>query len=215
MTEHGKGAARAVILDRIRAALDPAPPHATVVRAYRTVLPANVDVVERFHERVSDYQAAVYQASADEIAAVMARVLAARGVHRVVRPAGLPRAWIDGLAVEWIDDDPPLTKAQLDEVEAVITGCAIAIAETGTIVLSGGPAQGRRALTLLPDHHVCVVRADQIVGDVPEALQALDGRLPLTWISGPSATSDIELNRIEGVHGPRKLDVIIVTGLMA
>jgi L-lactate dehydrogenase complex protein LldG len=122
-------------------------------------------------------------------------------------PPGLPAGWVGGGVV----DDGTLSTTDLDATDAVVTGCVVAIAETGTIVLDAGPGQGRRALTLIPDLHVCVVRADQVVQTVPEALARLDPTRPQTWISGPSATSDIELDRVEGVHGPRTLEVVLLS----
>jgi L-lactate dehydrogenase complex protein LldG len=110
-----------------------------------------------------------------------------------------------------VHDRAVSTPRELDEVESVVTGCALAVAETGTIVLDGGADQGRRRITLIPDHHICVVRVpDQVVASVPQAMERLDPTRPLTWISGPSATSDIELDRVEGVHGPRTLEVVLV-----
>jgi L-lactate dehydrogenase complex protein LldG len=203
--------ARAEILRRIDEALRdrPAPPDAP--RAYRTTAPAGTDVLALFAERVSDYRADVRRLRQPDLAAVVGDVLAAMGARSVVVPSGIPDdEWLSNADVEVRHDDPPLSHADLDGADAVITGCAVAIAETGTIVLDAGPAQGRRALSLLPDHHLCVVRADQVVGSVPEALPRLDPRRPLTWISGPSATSDIELSRVEGVHGPRHLHVLLV-----
>ena len=128
-------------------------------------------------------------------------------------PDGLPPQWLAGLAAQasLLHDDPALSPRELDRVSAVITGCAVAIAETGTIVLDHGPAQGRRALTLVPDFHLVVVRADQVAADLAEALERLDPSRPLTFISGPSATSDIELIRVEGVHGPRTLHILIAS----
>ncbi len=169
--------------------------------------------MDRFVERVADYRATVRRTTPPELAATIAAAFGAHGVRRVVIPTDLPAAWTaDATAagIALVSDVPPLTHAELDAVDAVVTGCSAAIAETGTIVLDAGPGQGRRVLSLLPDVHVCVVRADQIAGDVPEALARLDPRRPLTWISGPSATSDIELDRVEGVHGPRVLEVIVV-----
>jgi L-lactate dehydrogenase complex protein LldG len=125
----------------------------------------------------------------------------------VVVPVDLPAAWQPDDAIV---DDPPLSPAQLDQADGVLTACALAIAVTGTVVLDHGPGQGRRALTLLPDYHLVVVRGAHVVTAVPDAIAALDPTRPLTWISGPSATSDIELTRVEGVHGPRTLEVILV-----
>jgi L-lactate dehydrogenase complex protein LldG len=134
----------------------------------------------------------------------------------VVVPPGLDAAWLGALGAEVAvrRDDPPLTHADLDGTGAVLTACRVAVAETGTIVLDAAPDQGRRALTLLPDRHVCVVRADQVVAGVPDAVALLGAHpeRPLTWVSGPSATSDIELVRVEGVHGPRDLRVLLVAG---
>ena len=204
--------ARQVILERIAAALQDRPDPVLVPRAYERAMPPGTDIAELFVERVSDYRATVVRTSESGLPAVIAAVLASRGARRLAIPSGVPDAWLAAADVERIGDDSPLSHSDLDALDGVITGCATAIAETGTIVLDGGPDQGRRALSLLPDLHVCVVRADQIVGTVPEALERLNPTRPQTWISGPSATSDIELQRVEGVHGPRILDVIVVLG---
>jgi L-lactate dehydrogenase complex protein LldG len=152
----------------------------------------------------------VHRTSPDGLAETIQAVLA--GIEpdggRVIVPPGLPGDWVEGA----VADHDELTAADLDDFVAVVTGCAGAAAETGTIVLDGSSDQGRRAITLVPDIHICVVRADQIVQTVPELLQRLDPRRPLTFISGPSATSDIELNRVEGVHGPRNLHVVLTVG---
>jgi L-lactate dehydrogenase complex protein LldG len=201
--------AREAILSGLRASLGDRPAVPDVPREYRMRLPDGVDLVGLFAERVADYRADVVVAPVDSVGAAVGAI-AARAGRRFVVPAGFPDPWLAASGVDRVPDEPPLSSAELDGVDGVITTCAVAIAETGTIVLDAGPGQGRRALSLVPDHHVCVVRAGQIVGDVPEAVAALDPRRPLTWISGPSATSDIELDRVEGVHGPRHLHVVIV-----
>ncbi|MFV2196681.1 LutC/YkgG family protein [Nocardiopsis sp. LOL_012] len=163
-------------------------------------------------DRLVDYKATVHRVDAERLPAEVAACLERAGAARVVVPEGAPREWFEGCPATLLADSPerPRTLAELDGADAVVTGCAVAIAETGTIVLDAGPDQGRRAITLVPDHHVCVVRADQVVDGVPQAVRLLDPARPLTWISGPSATSDIELNRVEGVHGPRLLEVLVV-----
>ena len=202
--------ARDAMLTRIREAYGEVPPPATIPRDYSRSTPPDVDIAERFAERVADYRATVLRTDQDRLPATIAGALARRGIKRLVVPAGIPDGWLLDPSV-LVRDEPPLTHAELDALDGTLTGCAAAIAETGTVVLDAGPDQGRRVLSLLPDYHLCIVRVDQIVGDVPEALARLDPRRPLTWISGPSATSDIELQRVEGVHGPRILDVVIVT----
>ena len=173
------------------------------------------EIIERFAERAAEYEATVRRVKEDELPEAIREALEKRGVQRLVIPPLLPETWIPE-DVETLRDAarPRLTKEELDASDAVLTGCAVAIAQTGTIVLDAGEAQGRRALTLLPDYHLCVVREDQIVGLVPEAFARLEDAVreegrAITFISGPSATSDIELNRVEGVHGPRTLEVLI------
>jgi L-lactate dehydrogenase complex protein LldG len=208
------GSARDDVLGRIGAALGSSPPIPVVPREYRQ---AGADsgaaeaVVELFCERVADYLATVVRVAEDELEGALAAACRSRGSRTVVAAPGV--AWrVPG--VKLTEDAIAIKPAELDGFDAALTGCALGIAETGTIVLDGGPASGRRALTLVPDHHLCVVRAEQIVPGVPEAVAELaaaarEGR-PITFVSGPSATSDIELERVEGVHGPRKLDILVV-----
>lgn len=203
------GSARNTVLGRVRAALAAAPTAPVdVPREYDRHPLAGLADVARFAETVADYRARVTSIAAEEIGAAVAALVPPGAVVAV--PADLPPGWVDGVQVLRDVPDEPLSAGVLAGVAAVVTGCAAGIAATGTIVLDGGPAQGRRALTLIPDHHICVVFAKQIVDTVPQGFAALDPLRPLTFISGPSATSDIELERVEGVHGPRTLDVLIV-----
>ena len=194
------------ILARVRAALADVPGDEDfpVPRDYERTR-SGLDVVELLVGRLVDYKALVHEVP--DVAAAVAEALTRREVCRVVAPDGIPAEWLG--EAEPVRDTG-LSPLDLDLLDGVVTACAVAIAETGTIILDAGLGQGRRALTLVPDYHLCVVRRDQIVRTVPEALERLDPTLPLTWISGPSATSDIELNRVEGVHGPRTLEVLIV-----
>jgi L-lactate dehydrogenase complex protein LldG len=226
----GAGASRERILVRIRAAIgaadgvgrDVAAEYAALPRGYLRAHhdPAVHDIAALFAERAADYRAVVEQVSEAALPGAIARVLADQADQadqaggRFVVPAGLPADWLAHLAeaapaVVLASDDPPLSAAELDSCVGVVTGCAVAIAETGTIVLDHGPGQGRRALTLVPDFHLVIVRHDQIALDLPDALAHMDPARPQTMIAGPSATSDIELVRVEGVHGPRTLHVLI------
>ena len=213
--------AREEVLARIGTALGGAAPESTapggtdppadaVPRGYRTQgeLDATV-LLDRLSERLRDYGCTVRRAVPGEVMTAVGEALSQRGAGRVVVPPGLDLAGLPAGAEIVVDDG--LSPAALDAVDGVITSAAVAIAETGTIVLDGSPGQGRRALSLVPDYHLCIVRAGQVVALVPEALARLDPARPLTWISGPSATSDIELDRVQGVHGPRTLEVILVT----
>ncbi|SEC87865.1 LutC/YkgG family protein [Rhodococcus koreensis] len=200
--------ARAEILSRIRSALADAPAPDPVPRDYHREPASGPGDVELFAHTVDDYRAQVHRADETTVAEIVTGLIAEG--KRAVVPPDLPQLWrprcdvvVDGAPAE-------LSTLELDAIDVVVTGCTLGIAATGTIVLDGGAGQGRRALTLVPDHHICIVRTDQIVDTVPQAFQTLDPTTPLTFISGPSATSDIELNRVEGVHGPRTLDVVIV-----
>ncbi|MFL6251801.1 MAG: lactate utilization protein C [Actinomycetes bacterium] len=207
--------AREEILGRIRTAVADGAAPPPVARDYRTAetlrdLGAD-ELLELLVDRLVDYRALVRRSTTSMVAASVLAALTERGARRVAVPDGILPAGLDRLepGIELVGDDPPLDAAQLDGLDGVLTGCAVAIAETGTIVLDGGPGQGRRILSLVPDYHLVVVTAAQVVAGVPEALARLDPTRPQTWVSGPSATSDIELDRVEGVHGPRTLEVIL------
>lgn len=214
--------ARDEILARIRAALaSGTDAGGEVPRSYRTrgeATAGDADLIALLAERLTDYRAHVWRTTPPDLPRTVARALAHgytatddRTRPRLVVPSALPQDWLATAAAEVIVDDR-LDTAALDDCDGVVTAAAIAIAETGTIVLDGTDDQGRRAITLVPDLHVCVVHAQQVVATVPEGVAGLDPTRPLTWISGPSATSDIELDRVEGVHGPRTLEVVLVEG---
>lgn len=205
--------ARDTVLGRIHDALALAPrPPVTVPRAYRRdrTLP-DAERLDLFTDRLVDYKAQVRTCASDETAATLADVLTRRGATRVGVPAGLDRSWLAAWGGEVVEDHADAPAPGLAALDAVVTACAAGCAETGTLFLDGSPGQGRRALTLVPDAHVCVVDLSQVAVGVPEALARLVPERPTTMISGPSATSDIELERVEGVHGPRTLIVLIRT----
>ncbi|MEJ8277508.1 LutC/YkgG family protein [Pseudonocardia spirodelae] len=212
--------AREAILGRARRALSDVPDvepvlDVEVVRPVPDRSASRGQVVDLFDERVADYRAVVERATpataAERVAGALAgrTPLAGSGPLRILVPVGFPAELVPG-DVEVVTDGPDVPVTELDRCDGVLSTAATGIAETGTIILDHGPGQGRRAATLVPDLHVCVVRADQVVPGVAEAVATLDPARPHTWISGPSATSDIELDRVEGVHGPRTLHVVIV-----
>lgn len=211
--------ARDVVLGRIRAALGPgakAPsgPH-DVPRDYRHVgehPPGSEPLLDLLTDRLEDYRATVHRCRREALAATVAAALVAAGAERIAVPHGLDRAWLADWTGTALADAPdaPLDVATLDGLDGVVTACCVAIAETGTLVLDSAPDCGRRAITLVPDYHLVVVRAAQVLQSVPEGIRVLNPMLPLTLVSGPSATSDIELSRVEGVHGPRTLVVVLV-----
>ncbi|ALV53622.1 lactate utilization protein B/C [Streptomyces sp. 4F] len=203
------------ILGRVRRALADVPPgeDVPVERDYlrehgeRTA----EETVDLLAENLADYRAVVHRTDAGSLPGVVAELLAAHGASTVLVPPGLDEHWLAAAEVTRVPDEASSTPHELDRVDSVVTACAVAVAETGTIVLDGSPDQGRRRISLIPDHHICVVRVPgQVVASVPQALERLDPARPSTWISGPSATSDIELDRVEGVHGPRTLEVVLV-----
>ena len=195
--------ARDEILTKVKAAIAGAPDNGPIPRDYRATTDDNLDT---FLDRLAHYDATTHVVDAADVDRTVREAIAGK---RIVAPDGLPDAWTNG--IDALSDDPRLDNDVLDQADGVLTTCALAIAQTGTIVLDGGPGMGRRALTLLPDYHLCVVRTEQIVGSVPEAIRKLEPTRPLTFVSGPSATVDIEMTRVRGVHGPRRLEVIVAT----
>jgi len=213
--------ARADILQRIQAATADVPDGETmdqvaVPRAYRLEDEESPgERVDGFAKRVAEYRATVHRVASADLPRAIASACATRGIRRLVVPIDVPDHWIPEGVTPLRDDPTKKALGAFDPGDGVLSGCALGIAQTGTIVLDAGPLQGRRLLTLLPDYHLCVVREDQVVGLVPEAVaqlreSAANSDRPITWISGPSATSDIELSRVEGVHGPRTLEVLLV-----
>jgi L-lactate dehydrogenase complex protein LldG len=206
------------VLGRIRLALRDVPQNeipddVEVPRLYRLAT-KEVDPTELFAARVEEYRAEVHRVDGHAVSGAVRRICEAAGVNRLVVPEGITQGWLPATGVEIIPD-ASLAPSELDGIDGVLTGCALAIGETGTIVLDGGPESGRRAVSLIPDTHLCVVRSEQVVALVPEAIERLGESVrmqhrPLTFVSGPSATSDIEFRRVEGVHGPRHLHVLLI-----
>lgn len=205
---------RDIVLAAIRASLGGASRRASEAsgneRAYRCVGTLNDEArLSLFEESLREYGVVVFRALPDEMPAVIADRLSTHGASRIAIPAGLAAEWLpNGFNFVLADD---LAAPELDLMDGVLTACTVAIAETGSIVLQSGLGHGPRRLSLVPDYHLSVVRHDQVVETVPEAMARLraTATLPTTFISGPSATSDIEMTRVRGVHGPRMLEVIL------
>lgn len=209
--------AREEILQRVRAATaDLRETEVPVTWEYNQPTPLE-NVLDTFEENILDYKARIQRASAGQVPEVVVEAMKELGADSVVVPDGINDTWVRALEqaeMTVLRDDPPLTHEELNRCDAVLTGSAVSAAETGTICLDHAADQGRRALTLVPDRHICVVHAESVVSDIPEVVTRLKPAAvagnPITWISGGSATSDIELSRVEGVHGPRRLFVILV-----
>jgi L-lactate dehydrogenase complex protein LldG len=201
------------MLQRVQQALQQASKEQTpVARTYRgTDERDRQAIIAEFIENVREYKAKVQEITEADLPEAIATACRERGVNNLLIAPGLPKAWLP-TGITLLHDDTPLPHDALDTSEGVLTGCRLGIAQTGTIVLDGGPGQGRRALSLVPDYHLCLIREEQIVGLVPEAIRTLQESRehPITFISGASATSDIEFNRIEGVHGPRTLQIFVI-----
>lgn len=207
MSEH-----REKILAAVREASASAHPPA-IPRDYARSMPGDESIRETFIDRLVDYKADVHEVEADALPSTIGKVLGQHKVTSLVLDEDIDNDWLTTVPGKVVRDGrgKRLTAKELDQVDAVLTTSRVSVAQTGTIILDGGPGQGRRAISLVPDLHLCLVFADSLVGTVPEALERIpDPTQPLTWISGPSATSDIELQRVEGVHGPRTLIVFIV-----
>jgi len=207
--------AKQEILERIRKATggagDRAAEYAAIPREYRREGGMAPEArLELFAARLYDYGASVYRCTAAQVADAVAQALTQRRRTAIVVSQGVPASWLPE-GFEFVEDNA-LSYAALDQSNGVLTGCEAAVAFTGTIILRHGPGQPRRAVTLVPDYHLCVVRAEQVVETLPEAIRRVEEfrAVPLTTISGPSATSDIEMTRVKGVHGPRTLDVVLV-----
>ncbi|MFD9679541.1 lactate utilization protein C [Rhodococcus sp. NPDC059969] len=205
---------REAVLGRIRDAITLAPARESEIpRNYRTGRTMSDEKrIELFVDRLEDYKAHVYRCAATEIAEAVSGILSAHELRTLGIPAGLDRSWVAGFDGTLVVDSSDVPAPELEKLDAVVTGSKVSCAETGTIFLDAGPSQGRRALTLVPDTHICVVYRSSVEVGVPEAIAKLTPERPTTMISGPSATSDIELERVEGVHGPRNLHVVIVDG---
>lgn len=214
--------AKKEILNRIEGALKDVPetgqkPDIRSRQDYRRQGDRSADeIVDLFVDRVAEYKATVKRIDESELQQVMDASFVAQRVKNLVVPSGFPDDWLpDTIHPEYDNPESPLSHDELDQSDGVVTTCALAVAQTGTIILDAGAGQGRRALTLLPDYHLCIVQSDQIVELVPEGFAHFEESIknegpPITFISGPSATSDIELSRVEGVHGPRRLEVLVL-----